>query len=139
MGFVNRHALKREDQVWRNVPLAPDERRIDYAHLVAAVSEDVPGTALLTDRRFLWLDQGGAVRMDFRLAQCGGFATTNARPGQTGFVVGFATSPGEEPAPLVLFPQQARSSANCRLAASFFSKMVEQLRLIHPEWDAQRE
>ena len=71
MGFVKRHAAKREDQVWRNVLLVPGERRVDYAHLVAAVSEDVPGTALLTDRRFLWLDPAGTVRMDFSLADCG--------------------------------------------------------------------
>lgn len=136
MGFVKRYASKREDQVWRNVPLAPGEQRIDYAHLVAAVSTDVPGTALLTDRRFLWLDQSGSVRMDFELSRCGGFATTDARPGQTGLVLGFSMSPDGEPEPFVMFPQQPRSSANRQLAAAFFSNVVSQLRIVHPEWGA---
>lgn len=138
MRFRERAGERRERHAWAGVRLLPGETPVNYAHLVIAFTDgDQPGTAFLTDRRFLWRSPTGN-EFDCELELCGGWAVREDRPGQVGLATGFSRKPGEEPAALLLFPQQPRSAANRVLARQFFEAMIRQLGVVHPEWTIQR-
>lgn len=136
MGIFRRAAARSEERFWSALRTEPGERRIDYAHLAIVFdSGERPGTAFLTDRRFIWMTPQGAVGLELRLQDCDGWAPPEARP--DGLVVGFAPRAGAPAEPLLLCPQNPRSSANRQLARSFFGSMKSELGRIHPEWQAE--